>query len=109
MGLRRQFAENILERLALISLGRHAGFSLHEIARVFASDGRTRIDRRMLAGKAEELGASIRKMTALREGLLHAAACPAVSHLECPTFRRLLKISMPVKVRSSKRKRTLPA
>jgi DNA-binding transcriptional MerR regulator len=98
-GLRRQFADSVLERLALISLGRHAGFSLGDIARVFAPDGRTRVDRRMLAAKAEELGASIRKMTALREGLLHAVACPAPSHLECPTFRRLLRIATPVKVR----------
>lgn len=26
-----------------------------------------------------------------RDGLRHAAVCPAPSHLECPTFRRLLQ------------------
>jgi hypothetical protein len=27
----------------------------------------------------------------MRDGLKHAAACPAPSHMECPTFRRLLR------------------
>jgi hypothetical protein len=29
----------------------------------------------------------------MRDGLLHAAACRAPSHMECPTFRRILKAS----------------
>lgn len=90
-GLRRVFDPGVLERLALISLGRSAGFSLEEIARMFAPDGRPRIDRRALAAKAEELDATIRRLGAMRDGLRHAAACPAPSHLECPTFRRLLR------------------
>jgi len=88
-GLRRVFDAGVLERLALIALGRAAGFSLEEIARVFA-DGRPRIDRRMLASKADELDRTIRRLGALRDGLRHAAVCPAPSHLECPTFKRLL-------------------
>ncbi|MFE3226995.1 hypothetical protein [Nocardia sp. NPDC059228] len=28
-------------------------------------------------------------MTAVRDGLRQAAACPAPSHAECPTFRHL--------------------
>ena len=90
-GLRRLFNPDVLERLALIALGRSAGFSLDEIAGMFAPDGRPRIDRRMLAAKAEELDGTIRRLGAMRDGLRHAAACPAPSHLECPTFRRLLK------------------
>jgi DNA-binding transcriptional MerR regulator len=81
----------VLERLALIALGRTSGFSLDEIARMFAPDGRPRIDRRMLAAKAEELDQTIRELTAMRDGLRHAAACPAPSYMECPTFRRLLR------------------
>jgi DNA-binding transcriptional MerR regulator len=90
-GLRRVFNPGVLERLALIALGRCAGFSLDEIARMFTPDGRPRIDRHMLAAKAEELDATIRKLGAMRDGLRHAAVCPAPSHMECPTFRRLLK------------------
>lgn len=90
-GLRRLFDSGVLERLALIALGRSAGFSLDEIASMFAPDGRPQIDRRALAAKAEELDGTIRELSAMRDGLRHAAVCPAPSHLECPTFRRLLK------------------
>ena len=90
-GLRRVFNPGVLERLALIALGRSAGFSLDEIARMFAPDGRPRVDRHLLAVKAEELDATIAKLGAMRDGLRHAAACPAPSHMECPTFRRLLE------------------
>jgi DNA-binding transcriptional MerR regulator len=89
--LRRLFDHGVLERLALISLGRAAGFSLDEIALMFASDGRPRIDRQMLAAKAEELDRTIRELRAMRDSLRHAAACPAPSHMECPTFRRMLQ------------------
>ena len=92
-GLYRLFDQGILERLALIALGRSAGFSLAEIKRMFAPDGRLRIDRKMLAAKADELDATIRRLGAMRRGLRHAAVCPAASHLECPTFRRLLGLA----------------
>ncbi len=90
-GLRRVFGPGVLERLALIALGRAAGFSLDEIARMFAPDGRPKIDRRSLAAKAEELDGTIRRLSAMRDGLRHAAVCPARSHMECATFRRLLR------------------
>lgn len=90
-GLRRLFDSGVLERLALIALGRSAGFSLDEIASMFAPDGCPQIDRRVLAAKAAELDETIRELSAMRDGLRHAAVCPAPSHMECPTFRRLLK------------------
>jgi DNA-binding transcriptional MerR regulator len=90
-GLRRLFDADVLERLALIALGRAAGFSLDDIGLMFAPDGRPRIDRAMLAARADELDRTIRGLAILRDGLKHAAACPAPSHMECPTFRRYLK------------------
>jgi DNA-binding transcriptional MerR regulator len=90
-GLRRLFDPGVIERLAVISLGRAAGFTLDEIARMFAPDGRLHIDRRMLTIKAEELDKTIRTLTAMRDGLRHAAVCRAPSHMECPTFRRILR------------------
>lgn len=90
-GLRRLFDPGVLERLALIGLGRAAGFSLEEIAAMFAPDGRPQIDRRRLADKADALDRTIGELTAMRDGLRHAAACPAPDHLECPTFRRILR------------------
>ena len=89
-GLRRLFDASVLERLALIALGRVSGFSLDEIALMFTQEGALRIDRQVLAGKADELDRTIRKLSAMRDGLRHAAVCPAPSHMACPTFRRLL-------------------
>lgn len=90
-GLRRLFDAGVLETLALIALGRAAGFSLEEIAHMFAPDGKPRIDRPMLVAKADELDKTIRKLSAMRDGLRHAAACRAPSHMQCPTFRRILR------------------
>lgn len=92
-GLRRLFDHRVLERLALITLGRGAGFSLDEMAGMFTPDGKPRIDKRVLSAKADELDDTIRKLSAIREGLRHAAACRAPSHLECPTFRRILRVA----------------
>jgi DNA-binding transcriptional MerR regulator len=104
-GLRRQFDARVLERLALIALGRAAGFSLEEITTMFASGGRLRIDRGLLAAKAAALDERIRKLTAMRNGLRHAAACPAPSHLECPTFRRYLRAAASGKAQARKKPR----
>ena len=99
-GLRRLFDGGVLERLALIALGTAAGFSLDEIARMFAPDGRPHIDRQLLAAKANELDGTIRKLSAMRDGLRHAAACPAPSHMECPTFRRLVGVAASAAIRA---------
>ncbi|MDH2386720.1 helix-turn-helix domain-containing protein [Bradyrhizobium sp. CER78] len=102
-GLRRLFDPAVLDRLALIALGRAAGFTLDEIGRMFAPDGRPRIDRKMLATKADELDRTIRRLNAMRDGLRHAAVCPAPSHMECPTFRRLLRVAAAGKMETPKK------
>jgi DNA-binding transcriptional MerR regulator len=91
-GLRRLFEPHVLERLALVNVGRAAGFSLDEIAQMFGAGGKPlTIDRQMLAAKADQLDSSIRKLAAMRDGLRHAAECPAPSHMECPKFRRIVR------------------
>lgn len=90
-GLRRLFDRGVLERLALIAMGRSAGFSLDEIALMVTPQGRPRIDRHMLAAKADELDRTIQKLTSMRDGLRHAVDCPHPSHLEFPKFRRILQ------------------
>ncbi|MCW0233506.1 MAG: helix-turn-helix domain-containing protein [Ferrovibrio sp.] len=90
-GLRRLFEPVVLDHLALIALGRLAGFSLEEIAGMFSPNGRLRIRREQLVAKADELDETIRRLTAMRDGLRHAAVCKAPSHLECPSFRRRLR------------------
>ncbi|GGO76799.1 transcriptional regulator [Marinobacterium nitratireducens] len=92
-GLRRLFNAGVLERLALIALGRSAGFSLDEIAGMLGTQDELRIDRHQLNEKADELDGTIRRLTAMRDGLRHAADCSAPSHLECPRFRRLMGLA----------------
>jgi DNA-binding transcriptional MerR regulator len=92
-GLRRLFEPRVLQQLALVALGRAAGFSLEEIAAMFAPDGKPRIRRDRLIAKADELDRMIRKLAAMRDGLRHAAVCPAPSHMECPTFQRMLRLA----------------
>ncbi len=92
-GLRRVFDESVLERLALIALGRQAGFSLAEILTVFTPDG-PRIDREQLLQRVEEIDRTIKQLGHLRDGLKHAASCTAPSHLECPKFQRLMKVAI---------------
>lgn len=58
---------------------------------MFGANGEPEIDRQMLAAKADELDATIKRLQAMSRGLRHAAACPAPSHAECPTFQRLVK------------------
>lgn len=90
-GLRRRFETAVLDQLALIALGQAAGFSLEEIRTMFSPEGKPRLDRGMLAAKADEIDRSIRRLQAVSEGLRHAAVCPAPTHAECPSFQRLLK------------------
>ncbi len=89
-GMRRLFEASVLLRLALISLGKNAGFSLDEMDEIFTFQDGVQIDRDRLINKAEELDLKIRQLKAVSEGLRHAADCSAPSHLECPTFQRLL-------------------
>lgn len=91
-GLRRLFQPKVLEELALISLGRKAGFSLDNIRGMFTPRG-PEIDRGQLLEKANELDNKIAELSAIRDGLRHAAACKAANHLECPSFLRLLRIA----------------
>ncbi len=90
-GLRRQFDTDVLLKLSLIGLGKTAGFSLVEIAGMFAQDGRADIPRAQLHAKAGELQRQILELRMLRDVLRHVADCPAPTHMECPTFRGLLK------------------
>ncbi len=105
-GLRRIFNVNVLERLALIALGRAAGFSLDEIVRMLGTEGNPQIDRQLLVNKADELDSTIQKLMAMRDGLRHAAVCSAPSHMECPKFRRLLGLAASGAISSDGKKKS---
>ncbi len=91
-GLRRQFTPDVLLRLKLISMGKLAGFSLGEIAGMFGGNGLPDLPRILLHQKADEIDRQILELTALSHTLRHVADCPAPSHMECPTFRRLVEV-----------------
>jgi len=70
---------------------REAGLTLDEIRTMLTPEGGPDVDRQLLLAKAEEIDAQIKRLRAMSSGLKHAAACPAPSHAECPSFQKLLK------------------
>ena len=92
-GMRRQFAPDVLLQLQLVALGKSAGFSLQEISTMFGKDGAPDLPRAMLRDKADHLDRQVEELKALRDMLRHVADCPAPSHMECPTFRKLMAAS----------------
>lgn len=91
-GLRRQYHPSVLQTLAIIKLGRQAGLQLTEISAMFNAQGQMQIDRQRLAAKATEIDNTIRRLSAVRDGLRHVVTCPASDHLSCPSFQRMLKL-----------------
>lgn len=92
-GLRRQFAPETLTQLALVALGKMAGFSLTEIKGMFGKDGTPDLPRGALHARADTLDSQIRSLTVLRDALRHVADCPAETHMACPKFRRILGLA----------------
>lgn len=88
-GLRRQFDDTIIERLAFIKLAKRADFTLAQIKHMVTPHAIT-VDRVLLREKAHELDEKIHQLMAIRDGLEHVAACTAKSHFECPKFLSIL-------------------
>lgn len=103
-GLRRQFPPEVLLQLKLISMGKSAGFSLEEIAGMFGRNGMPDLPRVVLHQKADEIDRQIQELAALRDTLHHVADCPAPSHMECSTFRRLVEVAGKRGIKRAKKK-----
>ena len=88
---RRRYPPGVMNQLALIALGQAGGLSLDEIRTMVLPNGEASVDRGLLASKADAIDAQVLRLRAVSRGLRHAAACPAPSHAQCPTFQRLLK------------------
>lgn len=101
-GERRRFAPDVLDQLGLIALGQAGGLSLDEIGAMLSPAGALRVDRQVLKAKADEIDATIKRLRAMSEGLRHAAACPAASHAQCPTFQRLVKVAAAARMKESR-------
>ncbi|KAA0921132.1 MerR family transcriptional regulator [Aquicoccus porphyridii] len=93
-GLKRLFEEDVTTRLALIALGQTAGFSLAEIRALIGVEGKPRLDRARLGQQADRLNAQIDELTVLRDGIRHIVNCSAENHLDCPRFRRIMRVAM---------------
>ncbi|GGW74705.1 MerR family transcriptional regulator [Streptomyces galilaeus] len=87
-GLRRTYRPDVLERLALISCARGAGFTIAEIARFLVADPDDSGLRDRMAAKAHELDLRIAQLDRLRASLRHAATCTHEPLVECPEFKR---------------------
>lgn len=92
-GLKRLFDPSAAERLSLIALGRACGFSLDEIAQMLAGPTQPHIDKTRLGAKADDLDQRIARLTRMRDGLRHAAACAAPTLMECPHFLRIVRVA----------------
>lgn len=89
-GLRRQYHENVLNKLQLIALGQAAGFTLDELAAMFGSQAGVTIDRGLLLQRAKDIDATVRKLQLLSRGLKHAARCTQPEHRHCEEFKRVV-------------------
>ena len=105
-GLRRQFPSTVLLQLKLVAMGKLAGFSLEEIAGMFGPDGAPDLPRARLRAKADDIDRQLRDLTVLRDTLRHVADCRAPSHMECPTFRRLVDAAGKRAVHRARKKAT---
>ncbi len=92
-GLRRQFGPEALTQIALIQLGKSAGFSLEEMKGMIGKDGKPVIPRNAFHARADALEVRIKKLGTLAKALRHVAECKAESHMQCQKFRRLLKVA----------------
>ncbi|MCE8419161.1 helix-turn-helix domain-containing protein [Rhodovulum sulfidophilum] len=93
-GLKRVFEEEVSTRLALVSLGRTAGFSLSDIRGLIGAEGQPELDRTTLARQADKLDEQIKEMTVLRDGIRHIVTCTADNHLDCPRFKRIMRVAL---------------
>ena len=108
VGLRRQFPQEVLLQLKLITMGKSASFSLEEIASMFSDKGTPELPRTALHQKADQIDRQIDKLIALRDTLRHVAECPARSHMECPTFKRLVEMAGKSHLKQSRKKPQQP-
>lgn len=84
-GLRRQYDDDVLRRLAVIDLCKRAGFTLAEIRRLLERTDRSqwRLD---VAAKLTDIDRAISDLQEMRTGLLHAYDCPEDDIMTCPHF-----------------------
>lgn len=89
-GLRRQYHENVLNKLQLIALGQAAGFSLGEMAVMLKTNGRIALDHELLYRQSKTIDRTIRRLQLLSNGLKHVARCTDEDHTHCEEFKKVV-------------------
>lgn len=92
-GLRRTYAPEVIDRLAVVIALQSTRFSLAEIAEILEGDGRQVRER--VAAKVVEIDARIAAMEVAREHLGHALRCKHEQVLDCPSFRAGVRRMLP--------------
>ncbi len=100
-GLRRQYDESTIERLAVIVLCQQAGFRLEEIARLLATGGEPAW-KDLVRAKQAEVQDQMRTLEAIERGLGHALGCPSDNVFRCQHFRAELDAVLPVERKASR-------
>ena len=92
VGGRRHYQPSSAERVALIRLCQHAGFTLAEIGRLLDGWSRGRRDwGRLAERKVAELDARIADAQRAKKLITHALECPHRDLFACPRFRSALE------------------
>lgn len=94
-GLRRQYGEDTVDRVAAIVLCQRSGFRLHEIAELLATGGEPGW-RDLVRAKLADVRARLRDLQEVERGLQHAVDCPCPDQLRCDHFRSERRAAVPV-------------
>jgi DNA-binding transcriptional MerR regulator len=94
-GLRRQYAVEVLDTLAIVAMCQRAGFTLAEIKTLLATGG-DRAWKELAARKRDELRDQIRHITTIADQLDHALGCPSPNVFDCEHFQAALQDALPV-------------
>ncbi|TNJ41119.1 helix-turn-helix domain-containing protein [Phaeobacter sp. B1627] len=101
-GLRRQYGPEVLQQLALVAMGKMAGFALDEIAAMFGPSGRPEVPRADLQARSDAMLKQARQLEVLAQMLRHVADCPEPNHLECGKFQKLLRLATKAQKRAGR-------
>lgn len=94
-GLRRQYPQSVIDRLAIVIAATEAGFLLDEVREVFDADRPDREVRARLRQKLVEIDRRIEVLSDVRERIRHATTCAAPNLLECPDFLEGARRNLP--------------
>jgi DNA-binding transcriptional MerR regulator len=89
VGLRRQYADDVIETLAVIVLCQRSGFTLDEVTHLLARQ-RNAEWKSMARTKLAEIEERIEALEHARDGLRHALDCKSRDILRCEHFQARL-------------------